>query len=77
MAKSDRMNKALILFGHGERDSFNGKLADSYERGYRAGGGQVERVDLIDLRFDPILRKGYREPQPLEPDPPLAAISME
>lgn len=62
------MSRALILFGHGERDSFNGRLADSYERGYQAGGGQVERVDLIDLRFDPILRKGYREPQPLEPD---------
>lgn len=61
------MNRALILYGHPERDSFNHRLAAAYERGY-ASHGEVERVDLASLEFDPVLRAGHRAPQALEPD---------
>lgn len=63
------MTSALLLFGHADRETtFNHRLADSYERGFRAEGGSVERVVLSELQFDPVLRHGYRLDQPLEPD---------
>lgn len=62
------MRHALLLFGHADRETFNHQLADAYARGFRGGGGAIERIDLAALRFDPILRSGYRAPQPLEPD---------
>lgn len=62
------MNRALLLFGHADADTFNDRLARAYAEGYTAAGGAVERLDLASLRFDPVLRSGYRTPQPLEPD---------
>jgi NAD(P)H dehydrogenase (quinone) len=61
------MNRALILFGHADHPTFNDRLAAAYERGYRRHGA-VERIDLASLTFDPVLRTGHREAQPLEPD---------
>jgi putative NADPH-quinone reductase len=62
------MEHAVILFGHPDPSSFNGRLAQHYAKGHRAAGGTNERIDLAELHFDPVLRKGYREPQKLEPD---------
>lgn len=62
------MQHALLLFGHPEPDSFNGQLAARYSAGYRAAGGTIDRIDLAELAFDPVLRAGYRTSQPLEPD---------
>ncbi|MBS2017662.1 MAG: NAD(P)H-dependent oxidoreductase [Deltaproteobacteria bacterium] len=62
------MQHALLLFGHPETDSFNGRLAARYVAGYRAAGGTIDRIDLAELDFDPLLRSGYRVAQPLEPD---------
>jgi NAD(P)H dehydrogenase (quinone) len=59
------MNRALLLFGHADRDTFNERLAAHYQRGYH---GDVERIDIASLHFDPVLHAGYRVPQPLEPD---------
>lgn len=58
----------LIIYGHTDRESFAAAIADSYERGAREGGYDVERIDIGDLSFDPVLHKGYREIQKLEPD---------
>lgn len=71
------MKRALLLFGHPDHDSFNHRLAERYAAGFAAGGGQVERIDLVSLSFDPILRHGYRVPQPLEPDLERARRSIE
>ncbi len=60
--------KAVVLVGHPDPQSFNHQLAAAYARGFEASGGSITRFDLAELDFDPILRTGYKEPQPLEPD---------
>lgn len=62
------VNRAVLLVGHANPCSFNHALAAAYERGFERAGGRVTRFDLASLEFDPILRAGYRDPQPLEPD---------
>ena len=60
--------KILIILGNPDTQSFSGNLADTYTEAARAAGHNVERVNLAELRFDPVLRKGYKEIQALEPD---------
>lgn len=62
------MKKILIINGHPDKESLCKSLADAYEAGAQAAGLEVRRLELIDLRFDPILRYGYRKPYELEPD---------
>lgn len=71
------MNHAVMLFGHADHDTFNDRLATAYARGYERAGATVERIDLARLDFDPVLRSGYRTPQPLEPDLERARRSIE
>lgn len=62
------MKKALILLGHADPASFNRAVATAYQEGFRAAGGEAALVTLSDLRFDPVLRQGFRGEQALEPD---------
>lgn len=62
------MKKILIILGHPDKESFGGSLANSYKEGALKSGAEVKSLNLADLNFDPILHRGYKEIQALEPD---------
>ncbi len=60
--------RILIIVGHPDEDSFCAALADRYQQTASQAGHEVARLNLGELAFDPILRKGYKGRQTLEPD---------
>jgi len=63
------MNKKItVILGHPSRESFCGAIMQSYVEGAREGGAEVKEIYLGDLKFDPILWKGYSAIQELEED---------
>lgn len=62
------MKKILVLLGNPDKDSYSGSIAGAYTTQAEKSGYSVERINIGDLRFDPVLHKGYKEIQELEPD---------
>ncbi len=61
--------KIYIFVGHPNTDpTLSSQIADTYEAAAKAAGHEVRRADIGKLQFDPILHKGYRAIQELEPD---------
>ena len=62
------MKKIFILVGHPDSESLTAKFAVYYASGVKEAGHEVRLTNLGELSFNPILHKGYKEMQPLEPD---------
>lgn len=58
----------LVINGHSSKNSLSGKLAETYFKAAKDKGFQSQLIHLADLKFDPILREGYKVIQTLEPD---------
>ena len=65
---TNMQKKILVLLGNPDPDTFSGAVADQYQMAATEAGHEVDRVNISDLKFDPILHKGYKEIQELEPD---------
>lgn len=62
------MKKILVINGHPDKETLCGALTENYARGAKEGGHEVRVMHISDLKFDPILHKGYKVIQPLEED---------
>jgi len=62
------MSNILIILGHPDKKSFNGAIAAAYYQAAKKAGHSAEQINLGDLKFDPVLRHGYKKIQKLEPD---------
>lgn len=60
--------RIFVILGHPTTNSFCGALADSYIKGAKAAGNEVQLIALGNLSFDPVLHNGYATIQELEPD---------
>lgn len=63
-----KTKKIVVLCGHPDADTFTGNILDQYQAAAEEAGHEVKRFNLGALQFDPILHKGYKEIQALEPD---------
>lgn len=70
------MAKVLVILGHSNKDSLCAALAEKYTRGAQEAGHEVELLKVNELRFDPILRLGYRADQKLETDLEAAQVRI-
>jgi len=63
-----KTKKIFIINGNPDGDSFSMALAQSYAEGARAAGHEVRLTSIHEMKFDPILHKGYKVIQAYEPD---------
>lgn len=63
-----RKKRIFILLGHPNSETLTGHFLDVYQNAAREAGHEVRRANIADLSFDPILHKGYKVIQELEPD---------
>lgn len=62
------MKNTLIIIGHPDPESLNHALAEAYRKGLEIAGNNFKKIDLSELKFDPVLKFGYRKKMALEPD---------
>ena len=62
------MKKILVINGHPNKESYNYALKESYIKGAKSSGFEVEDIQIGDLKFEPNLFHGYTKRIELEPD---------
>ena len=60
--------KILVILGHPNTNSFCGALFRAYIDGAKTNSSEVREIKIGELKFDPVLWKGYNEIQELEAD---------
>ncbi len=70
------MKNTLLILGHPNKNSLNGKLLEFYEELAKSKERNIRKILLGDLNFNPILNKGYNEIQELEPDLKKAQVDI-
>ena len=60
--------RILVILGHPASNSFCGALAERYAQSAMRAGHEVRQLILGAMDFDPVLREGYQQVQPLEAD---------
>ncbi|MBK5397768.1 NAD(P)H-dependent oxidoreductase [Pseudomonas sp. TH39(2020)] len=60
--------RILVILGHPASNSFCGALAERYAQSALRAGHEVRQLFLGAMDFDPVLREGYQQTQPLEVD---------
>ncbi|WP_128331523.1 NAD(P)H-dependent oxidoreductase [Apibacter sp. HY039] len=71
------MKKILIINGHPSLNSLNSALAESYFKGAKESGADVELINIGELNFNPNLQNGYQKRMDWEPDLQHAWESIE
>ena len=69
--------KILVFLGHPDKETYTGALADAYQTAATKAGHEVRRMNIGEMQFDPILHKGYKVIQQLEPDLLLAQENIK
>ena len=59
--------KIVVICGNPDTETFTGGVLDHYQAAAEEAGHEVKRYNIEEMDFDPILHKGYKEIQPLEP----------
>ncbi len=62
------MKNLLIINAHPDPKSFNAALSEAYESGVDREKWNILKIELYNLKFNPILLYGYRQRTDLEPD---------
>jgi len=62
------MTRIVIIVGHPRAGSYCEALGEAYARGARASGHEATLINLSELSFDAVQRKGFATPEPLEPE---------
>ncbi|HII72498.1 TPA: NAD(P)H-dependent oxidoreductase [Candidatus Woesearchaeota archaeon] len=62
------MKKILLILGNPKTKSLCRSLADAYEKEAKKAGAEIRRINIGDLKFNPVLKEGYDKIQKLEPD---------
>jgi putative NADPH-quinone reductase len=60
--------RILLILGHPSGNSFCAALAERYTLSAVRAGHEVRQLFLGSMDFDPVLREGYQQVQPLEAD---------
>ncbi len=66
-AMQTKSKKIVVICGNPDADTFTGAVLDRYQAAAEDAGHEVKRYNVGEMDFDPILHKGYKEIQPLEP----------
>lgn len=63
-----KTKKIFIFSGNPDKETLSTAFVETYAEGARASGHEVRVSYISDMKFDPVLHKGYKTIQEYEPD---------